>query len=37
MLTDNISLLENEHIEDLGEGVGVVVSKQHISLAIDTQ
>ena len=29
MLTDNISLLENEHIEDLGEGVGVVVSKQH--------
>lgn len=29
MLTDNISLLSNEHIEDLGEGVGLVVSKQH--------
>lgn len=29
MLTDKVSLLENEHIEDLGEGVGVIVSKQH--------
>lgn len=29
MLTDNITLFENEHIEDLGEGVGVIVSKEH--------
>lgn len=29
MLIDKISLSENEHIEDLGEGVGIVVSKQH--------
>lgn len=29
MLTNNIELLDGEHIEDLGEGVGVVVSKQH--------
>ena len=29
MLTDKIELLDSEHIEDLGEGVGVVVSKQH--------
>ncbi len=29
MLTDKISLLDGEHIEDLGEGVGVVVSEQH--------
>lgn len=29
MLTDNIALYEGEHIEDLGEGVSVVVSKQH--------
>ncbi len=29
MLTNKITLLEDEHIEDLGEGVGVVVSKQH--------
>ena len=29
MLTDKIELLDGEHIEDLGEGVGVVVSKQH--------
>lgn len=29
MLTDKISLLPDEHIEDLGEGVGLVVSKQH--------
>ncbi len=29
MLTNKISLLEDEHIEDLGEGVGVVVSCQH--------
>lgn len=29
MLIDNISLFEGEHIEDLGDGVGVVVSKQH--------
>ena len=29
MLTDKITLLDGEHIEDLGEGVGVVVSKQH--------
>lgn len=29
MLIDNIPLYEGEHIEDLGEGVGLVVSKQH--------
>lgn len=29
MLTDKITLFDGEHIEDLGEGVGVVVSKQH--------
>ncbi len=29
MLTDKIVLLDGEHIEDLGEDVGVVVSKQH--------
>lgn len=29
MLTDKIVLFDGEHIEDLGEGVGVVVSKQH--------
>lgn len=29
MLTDKITLYDGEHIEDLGEGVGVVVSKQH--------
>lgn len=29
MLTDKITLFEGEHIEDLGDGVGVVVSKQH--------
>ncbi len=29
MLIDNVSLYEGEHIEDLGEGVGVVVSKKH--------
>ena len=29
MLTDKITLLDGEHIEDLGDGVGVVVSKQH--------
>lgn len=29
MLTDKITLFQGEHIEDLGEGVGVVVSKQH--------
>ncbi len=29
MLTDKITLLDGEHIEDLGEGVGIVVSKQH--------
>ena len=29
MLTDKIVLLDGEHIEDLGEGVSVVVSKQH--------
>ena len=29
MLTDKIELFDGEHIEDLGEGVGVVVSKQH--------
>ena len=29
MLTDKIELLDSEHIEELGEAVGVVVSKQH--------
>ncbi len=29
MLTDKITLFDGEHIEDLGEGVGIVVSKQH--------
>jgi tRNA1(Val) A37 N6-methylase TrmN6 len=29
MLTDKIVLFDGEHIEDLGEDVGVVVSKQH--------
>lgn len=29
MLTDNIELFDGEHIEDLGEGVVLVVSKQH--------
>lgn len=29
MLTDKIPLFDGEHIEDLGEGIGVVVSKQH--------
>ncbi|MBR5246088.1 MAG: methyltransferase [Clostridia bacterium] len=29
MLTDKIKLFDGEHIEDLGEGIGVVVSKQH--------
>ncbi len=29
MLTDKIVLFDGEHIEDLGEGIGVVVSKQH--------
>lgn len=29
MLTDKIELFDGEHIEDLGEGIGVVVSKQH--------
>ncbi len=29
MLTDKIELFDGEHIEDLGEGVGIVVSKQH--------
>ncbi len=29
MLTDKTELFDGEHIEDLGEGVGVVVSKQH--------
>ena len=29
MLTDIITLFEGEHIEDLGEDIGVVVSKQH--------
>jgi tRNA1(Val) A37 N6-methylase TrmN6 len=29
MLTDKIELLDGEHIEDLGDGVGLVVSKQH--------
>ncbi len=29
MLTDKITLLDGEHIEDLGEGIGLVVSKQH--------
>ncbi len=29
MLTDKIDLFVGEHIEDLGDGVGVVVSKQH--------
>ena len=29
MLINNISLNANEHIEDLGEGIGLVVSKQH--------
>ena len=29
MLTDKIEIFDGEHIEDLGEGVGVVVSKQH--------
>ncbi len=29
MLTDKITLFDGEHIENLGDGVGVVVSKQH--------
>ena len=29
MLIDKIKLYDEEHIEDLGEGVGLVVSKQH--------
>ncbi|MGN1162240.1 MAG: SAM-dependent methyltransferase, partial [Candidatus Fimenecus sp.] len=29
MLTDNTELFEGEHIENLGEGVKLVVSKQH--------
>ncbi len=29
MLTDKITLFDGEHIENLGEDVGVVVSKQH--------
>ena len=29
MLTDKIDLLDGEHIENLGDGVGLVVSKQH--------
>ncbi|MBO5332593.1 MAG: methyltransferase [Clostridia bacterium] len=29
MLTDKTELFDGEHIEDLGESVGVVVSKQH--------
>lgn len=29
MLTDGIQIFEGEHIEDLGEGVGLIVSKQH--------
>ena len=29
MLTDNIGLFDGEHIEDLGEGVSLIVSKQH--------
>lgn len=29
MLTDKIELFDGEHIEDLGDGVGLVVSKQH--------
>ena len=29
MLTDNIELFDGEHIEDLGESIGLVVSKQH--------
>ena len=29
MLTDKITLFDGEHIEDLGDGVGIVVSKQH--------
>ncbi len=29
MLTDKIMLFSGEHIEDLGEDIGVVVSKQH--------
>ena len=29
MLTDKIALFDGEHIENLGDGVGVVVSKQH--------
>lgn len=29
MLTNNVQLFEGEHIEDLGEGIGLVVSKQH--------
>lgn len=29
MLTDKITLFDGEHIEDLGEDIGVVVSKQH--------
>lgn len=29
MLTDKVNLLDGEHIEALGDGVGVVVSKQH--------
>ena len=29
MLIDSVTLYDGEHIEDLGEGIGVVVSKQH--------
>ncbi len=29
MLTDKMTLFDGEHIEDLGEDIGVVVSKQH--------
>ncbi len=29
MLTDKITIFDGEHVEDLGEGIGVVVSKQH--------
>ncbi len=29
MLIDNTVLFDGEHIEDLGEGVGLIVSKQH--------
>lgn len=29
MLTDKVTLFDGEHIEDLGEDIGLVVSKQH--------